>query len=242
MRIIAIVQARMSSTRLPGKVLKPLLGQPMLLHVVERLRRSRHLNRVVIATTIEPSDHPLLEFCQQHSLDCFRGDLQDVLDRYYQCAREFAAEVIVRITSDCPLIDPGEMDRLVEYYLQHPKLDYLSNCNPTRTLPRGLDAELFPFSALERAWKEDGNPAWREHVTPYLYRAEAGFRRDCLSVEPDCSMHRWTVDTPEDFALIERIYQHFGHNQMSWREVLEVVQQQHPDWTELNRHIEQKKH
>jgi spore coat polysaccharide biosynthesis protein SpsF len=240
MTTVAIVQARMSSTRLPGKVLRDLAGEPMLARVVDRLRRARSLNRVVVATTTEPDDQPIVEFCLARSIDVFRGSLPDVLDRYYRCAKQFEADVVVRITSDCPVIDPEEVDRVVETYRSfHGTMDYVTNSNPIRTLPRGLDVEVFSFATLERAWRDDTDPAWREHVTPYLYRSQAGFRQHCATIDTDESHNRWTVDTPEDYALIRAIYEHFGHDRMSWREILSAVAD-HPEWAAFNCHIEQK--
>jgi spore coat polysaccharide biosynthesis protein SpsF len=242
MRVVAIVQARMSSTRLPGKVLLDLIGQPMLHHVVERLRQASTINDIVIATSDRDHDTPIADFCSERKIACFRGELDDVLDRYYRAAKANQAELIVRITSDCPLIDPEVVDRVVKYAQEHiDKIDYVSNTYRKRTYPRGLDTEVFTWDALDRAFYDTRNPEMREHVTPLMYRSSFFYRAQGIESESDESHHRWTVDTPEDFILIENIYRHFGHNRMSWREVLAVLEL-HPEWIELNRHIEQKTH
>src|SRR5262249_12160461 len=171
MRTVAIVQARMGSSRLPGKVLQDLGGEPMLARVLSRLGRSRTLDEVVVATTTEPADDILERFCQERGRPCFRGSEHDVLDRYYKAATAERAAVVVRITSDCPLIEPAIVDRVVaEFQERQPGIDYASNVLPRRTYPRGLDTEVMSFAALDRAWHEDHVPASREHVTPYIYR------------------------------------------------------------------------
>lgn len=185
-RIVAIIQARMSSTRLPGKILQEIAGQPMLVRVVERARQAHSLHQVVVATTSDPTDDPVEALCQQRGYPCYRGSLQDVLDRYYQASRLFQAGVIVRLTADCPLIDPGLIDQTVcallgispdclegksLSILDYP-FDFAANRLPPpwrRTFPIGLDTEACTFEALERAWKQADQPHQREHVMPFLY-------------------------------------------------------------------------
>ncbi|RLC82174.1 MAG: acylneuraminate cytidylyltransferase [Chloroflexi bacterium] len=240
MKTVAIIQAHMGSTRLPGKVLKDLAGEPMLARVVDRTRRTQTLDEVVVATTVQPADEAIVRLCAERGWPCFRGSEEDVLDRYYQAAVAHQADVVVRITSDCPLIEPEVVDLVVgEFLARQPEVDYVSNTLPPRTFPRGLDTEVVSFEALERAWREDENPAWREHVTPYIYRNPERF--DCHGVtnEVDYSGMRWTVDTPEDLELVRRSYEHFGHDRFSWREVLAVLKER-PDWLEINRHVRQK--
>jgi len=178
-RVVAIVQARMSSSRLPGKVLLPIGEQPMLVHVVERARRSFLVREVVVATTTDPSDDPIEQLCIERGYACARGSLHDVLDRYYQAARAFQADVIVRITADCPLIDPQVIDRTLQAYhslvTQSPAASaecFAANRLPPpwgRTIPIGLDVEVVGFAALARAWREADQPFQREHVMPYFY-------------------------------------------------------------------------
>jgi spore coat polysaccharide biosynthesis protein SpsF len=242
----AIIQARMSSTRLPGKVLLDLAGEPMLARVVERTGRSRRIDRVIVATTLEPEDEPIVEFCRSRGWNVFRGSRDDVLDRYYQAALLDGADPIVRITSDCPLIDPAIVDRVVEQLGPSNETaspaDYASNINPRRTFPRGLDVEAFSFAALSTAWKEDREATGREHVTPFLYRHPERFRIALLeSDRPAAAIHRWSVDTPEDYELLGRIYSHFQNTEFGWLDVLDCLNL-HPDWVEINSHVAQKPH
>lgn len=236
----AIIQARMSSTRLPGKVLLDLAGEPMLARVVERTRRARSIERVIVATTVEPEDEPIVTLGRSRGWAVSRGSRDDVLDRYYQAAVTNGADPIVRITSDCPLIDPGVIDRVVGQLTDG--VDYASNINPRRTFPRGLDVEVFTLAALSTAWRDATDSSSREHVTPFLYRHPERFHVALLeSDRPAAADHRWSVDTPEDYELMQRIYGHFGNDEFDWLDVLELLER-HPDWVELNRHIAQKTH
>lgn len=240
MKVIAIIQARMGSTRLPAKVLKDLIGEPLLAHVIARTSRAQTLAQVVVATTQQPADDAIVDLCQQRGWSYSRGSELDVLDRYYQAAKTYEADIVVRITSDCPLIEPTVIDKIVGVFLQRqPKLDYVSNTLSERTYPRGLDVEVIRFEALARAWTDDDNPAWREHVTPYIYRHPELFQMHTVTHATDYSHLRWTVDTPQDLDLIQRIYEAFGHNRFSWHEVLDLLAQ-HPDWSTINQDVQQK--
>ena len=240
MKVVAIIQAHMGSTRLPGKVLLDLAGEPVLARCVNRARRAHTLDEVVVATTTQPADAVIVELCAERSWPCFRGSKEDVLARYYHAAIAHQADVVVRITSDCPLIEPEVMDRVVQEFLKRqPEVDYACNTLPRRTFPRGLDTEVLRFEVLERAWREDDNPAWREHVTPYIRRHPNLFHTHGITNEVDYSHMRWTVDTPEDLAFVRRIYDHFGHDRFSWRDVLTVLEAR-PEWLEINRHVQQK--
>jgi spore coat polysaccharide biosynthesis protein SpsF len=240
MRVVAIIQARMGSTRLPGKVLMDLAGEPMLVRVVDRVRQAKMVDEVVVATTDQPGDAPLVQLCQERGFPCFRGSENDVLDRYYRAAVAHRAEAVVRITSDCPLIDPEIIDwGIQDFSAKQPEVEYLSNSYPHDTFPRGLDIEVIRFDALERAWQEDANPAWREHASMYIYRHPEIFCIRGIANDVDLSHMRWTVDTPEDFELAKRVYEHFGHDRFKWTDVLALLRQ-HPDIAALNSHVHQK--
>jgi spore coat polysaccharide biosynthesis protein SpsF len=238
MRVVAVVQARMGSTRLPGKVMLPLLGEPILTRVVRRTVRSRTLDDVVVATTTRPEDDAIVALMEAEGRPIVRGSETDLLDRYLQAARGHDADVIVRVTSDCPLIDPDVIDRTVLAF-HAGDVDYASNALEPRTYPRGLDVEVIARAALERAGREDRDPAWREHATPYIYRHPGSFRLLRVAAEDDHADQRWSVDTPEDFALVERIYDALGRDDFGWREALAVVEA-HPSWVSINRHVAQK--
>jgi len=239
-RVVAIIQAHMGSTRLRGKVLLDLAGEPMLARVVSRTRRAKTLDEVVVATTVQPADEASVRLCSERGWFCFRGSEEDVLDRYYRAAVAYKVDVVVRITSDCPLIEPEVVDRVVREFLERqPEVDYACNTLPRRTFPRGLDTEVMRFDVLEQAWRKDDNPAWREHVTPYIRRNPDLFRMHGIMNKVDYSYMRWTVDTPKDLAFARCIYNHFGHDRFSWREVLAVLEE-HPEWLKINQHVQQK--
>jgi spore coat polysaccharide biosynthesis protein SpsF len=238
MTIVAIIQARTGSTRLPGKVLLPLLGEPMLKRVVERVGRSLSLNLVVVATTMLPEDDPIAMLADAEGWPLERGSELDLLDRYVQAARAHSADIVVRITSDCPLIDPDVIDSTLRAF-EKAQCDYASNALEPRTYPRGLDVEVVTMTSLERAWQEDTNSAWREHVTPYIYRHPEAFRLLRVPSPDDRSGLRWTVDTPEDFELVSRIYDALGTADFGWRQALAVIEA-HPEWEDLNRAVRQK--
>lgn len=203
--ILGILQARVSSTRLPGKVLKPILGQPMVARQIERLARCRRMDKLVVATSTDASDDPLAATCRQIGVECYRGSLDDVLDRFYQAARRHQPEHVVRLTGDCPLTDPELIDELIEFFLRE-GCDYASNCLEP-SLPDGLDAEILRMSALESAWREASLPSEREHVTPYIRNHPERFRVAIWKNPVDYSSQRWTVDEAEDFLFVTRVYE-----------------------------------
>lgn len=201
-----ILQARMLSTRLPKKVLLPVLGRPVLELLIERVRRSRDCGEVLLATSTLPADDVLSEFCSQRGIPCFRGNESDVLDRYYQAAKTFGISTIVRVTADCPLIDPQVMDQVFALWHAN-KADFASNIEPP-TFPDGLDVYVFSFAALEKAWREAKDPFEREHVTPFFWRNKQIFKTANLKNEVDLSRtERWTLDYPEDYEFIRRVYE-----------------------------------
>lgn len=208
MTVLAILQARMSSSRLPGKVMADLLGEPMLARQVERLRRSRTIDRLLLATSTDAADDALVDLCARIGVECFRGSLDDVLDRFHAAVTApgagRGADQIVRLTGDCPLIDPGLIDRLVELHVAG---GYDHSCNTlTPRWPDGLDAEVMRAEVLEAAWREAVLPSEREHVTRFIYTRPERFRLGSLVGDTDLSAERWTVDTPEDLALVRAVY------------------------------------
>jgi len=232
----------MGSSRLPGKVLLDIAGQPMLVRVVERARRASSVSEVVVATTTDPSDDPIEEFCRQRGYPVYRGSLFDVLDRFYGAARQFQADVIVRITADCPVIDPDVIDHTVAAFWSH-QADFAANRLPPpwkRTWPIGLDTEVCSFAALERAWKEAALPYEREHVMPYFYDVEDRFNIVVTDHDPDYGSQRWTVDTPEDLALMREIFSRFkGQDTFTWLDVLHLMEKE-PQLTRINASIRHK--
>lgn len=236
MKIVGIVQARMSSTRLPGKVLKPLAGRPMLERLVERLLEARLIDGIVIATSDQAEDDPIEVLARETGVGCFRGSMTDVLDRYYQAACRFKAGHVVRITGDCPLIDPEIIDAVLEVHLKG-GFDYSTN-TWVLTYPDGLDTDVMQFSALEQAWLEAQLPSEREHVTPYIRNHPEIFSRGEVEGEHDYSGLRWTVDEPEDYEFVSRIYDllHPGKPTFGWRDVLSLLEEQ-PQLNAINTHI-----
>lgn len=202
--ILCIVQARTGSTRLPAKVLDDLAGEPMVLRELERLDYCTGLDALVVAIPDLPGDDALAELLSGRGRDVFRGSESDVLDRYYRCAREWGADVVVRLTGDCPLICPEVVDEVVEVHQAHPESDYTSNIEPA-TYPDGLDTEVIPFRILEMMWREATGDE-REHVTPYVRLNPGRFRHAVVRHEPDLSWLRWTVDEPCDLEFVRQVY------------------------------------
>jgi spore coat polysaccharide biosynthesis protein SpsF len=262
-RTIAIIQARMASSRLPGKVMEEIGGKPMLLQVIERARQSRQIQEVWVATTSEPADDPVEELCRQHGIACYRGSMHDVLDRFIQTARAAEAEVIVRLTADCPLLDPHLVDKTIEALGE--ASDFATNRLPLpwrRSFPIGLDTEVCSRAALERAWREASQTYQREHVMPYLYDGVVyepltyepapgkiyteqglsanGFRISQLHYTPDYGKLRWTVDTPADLEMVRQIFQRLpNHHVFSWLDVLAIFEKE-PELAAINADIEHK--
>lgn len=203
--IAAFIQARVSSSRLPGKVLKPILGRPMLEMEIERVRACRTVDSVVVVTSTAPEDLPIVELCDRLRVDSFRGDLENVLDRFYQAALKFRPEHIIRLTGDCPLIDAAVIDDMVKLYLAE-GCDYATNCVPP-TYPDGLDAEIFSFAVLERIRKQAYLPSHLEHVTLFVEENPKLFRIANLAYREDLSALRWTVDEPADLELVRYIFE-----------------------------------
>lgn len=206
--ILAILQARISSSRLPGKVLMPILGKEMLIHQVERIQHSKLIDKIVVATSVDGSDNEIEKVCLNNGVEVYRGNLNNVLDRFYQCAKIYNPIHIVRLTGDCPLIDWEVIDNMIEYYLNK-KLDYISTFS---NFPEGLDAEVITMAALIESKNNATLPSEKEHVTQYVNQRKNEFNIGSFVCYKNLSHLRWTVDEPEDFILVEKIYQKLYKN------------------------------
>lgn len=203
--ILAILQARITSQRLPSKVLMTILGRPMLELQIERILRCKKIDQLIVATSINQEDDPIDTLCKKMEISCFRGDLANVLDRFYQAARRYRPQHVVRLTGDCPLTDPMLIDELIEFYLAR-KCDYASNCQEP-TLPDGLDAEIFTFETLAQTWQEAKLPSHLEHVTQFMNSQPQRFTIASYKYHQDLSRYRWVVDEPEDLEFVRKIYE-----------------------------------
>ncbi len=240
MKKIVIIQARMSSTRLPEKVLLDIAGEPMLARVINRVQQATFPDEVVVATSTESVDDELAAYCSKRGWPCFRGNNLDVLDRFYHAASAFGADVMVRVSSDCPLIDPDILDRVANAVMNSSgTVDYAANMLPPRTFPRGVDAEAFTFGTLKKCWLEATAESHREHVTPYAYHNPDLFRLAKVTNSADESEYRWTVDTPEDLEIVRRICQELQSSDFRCADVINVCKQ-HPEWSAINSHVQQK--
>ncbi|KKK38902.1 acylneuraminate cytidylyltransferase [Mesobacillus campisalis] len=242
MKIAAIIQARMGSTRLSGKVLKELKGKSVLSHVIERVRQSKFIEDIIIATTNHERDNNIESEAFKCGSKVYRGSEDDVLSRYYFTAQENNVDVIIRITSDCPLIDPNVIDEIIEFYLNG-NYDLVTNAGSDleqRTYPRGLDTEIFSFEVLENAFINGKENYHREHVTPFIY--EHSNKIHYFKNQVDYSKYRWTLDTQEDFKLISEIYKRLykGTHDFYLPDTIELFEQE-PYLFTINAHIEQKK-
>jgi spore coat polysaccharide biosynthesis protein SpsF len=240
-RVVAIVQGRMASSRLPGKILADLHGQPVLAWVVRRAQRAAGIDQVVVATSVSSDDDVVEAFCKEQGFACSRGSLHDVLDRYITAAHAHDAEVIVRLTGDCPFIDPGMLaDNLRTFLAAQPPLDFAANRLPgERTIPIGLDAEFCTIAALETAWREAKEPHQREHVMPFFYENPQRFNILHIKHSPDYGHLRWTVDTPEDLDLARRIAASFPDDTFTWLDILALFERQ-PELAAINAGVQHK--
>ena len=233
--VVAIVQARMGSSRLPGKILMSLQGMPVIWHICSRLKLSKEVDKVVVATSSECQDDILVEFLFQNKIEFFRGSENDVLDRFYRTAKVNNAHYIVRVTADCPLIDPNLVSDAITTVKQDTSIDYAGlACGAgvfnerINKYPDGLDTEVFTFNALERAWKEATSDLDRgEAVTSYLWRDKSQFNVKTIPANKNYGNHRWTLDTPEDFEFIKYIYDKLYHSKKDFgmHDVLNLIEQ-----------------
>ena len=224
-KTVCIIQARMGSTRFPGKVLADICGKPMLARVIDRVVRCPEIDQIIVAMPRTPDNQMLWRWCQQEQIPHFRGDEEDVLARYDDCAKSFGATIVVRITADCPLIDPALISAcILSFRHVQPPADYVSNISPVRTYPDGLDVEVFSAAALSKARMWCVTPSEREHVTPFLQK-DPRFRTYNLRHTRDLSALRWTVDTPEDLAFVRRLYVALTMP-FSWQQILAFTQEQ----------------
>ena len=234
MKVVAIVQARMSSTRLPNKVMKPIIGLPMIELLLSRLAKAKEVDQIIVATSLDQKNLPLSKYVRELGYDCEEGSEDDVLDRYFQAAKKHKADVVVRITGDCPLVDPDLVDEVIRQF-KSIDVDYFSNKIPP-TYPDGLDIEVCTFKALEQAHKESTEKFDREHVTPYL-RNPGKYKTGSLQYSEDLSALRWTVDELPDFEVITGVFEHFyPRTDFSWIEVLNLESEQ-PELFNINRHL-----
>lgn len=234
MPVVAIVQGRVESTRLPGKILEPLAGKPALWHVIDRLRRARRLEHIGIATTTEPRDDVVEQFCGEHGITFFRGSEDDVLDRYYQAARAWRADPVVRITADCPAIDPVIVDEVIEGYFDGGFEIY----GLAGEFPDGLDVTVFSFAALEEAWRHAKLPSEREHVSPYISKHPEKFRSGSYEKFRGLGQHRWTLDEEADLHFLREVFSRLYKPGAIFltQDILDLLRRE-PALMELNRGI-----
>ena len=239
MKVVAIIQARMTSTRLPGKVLIKVMDKPLLEYQLERVKCSKKIDEIVVATTINDSDHPIIEICHQLGVSFFRGTEKDVLSRYYEAAIEYNADIVVRLTSDCPLIDPDIIDQVITEYLNN-TYDYVSNTQ-VRSFPRGMDIEVFSFEKLEIAFFNAKKEYEREHVTPYIYLNKDVFSIGQVINQKNYSDFRITVDTKEDLELISVLLTELypRDNKFSLLDIITKFEE-NPSLSKINAHVKQK--
>lgn len=233
MKTNIMLQARMSSNRLPNKVLKPILGKPMLAHQIARLKNVKNVDKIIVVTSNETTDDAIADLCNTIEVNCFRGDLHNVLDRFYQASQQYLCEHIVRLTGDCPLIDANVVDNVIALH-QVQNFDYTSNCEPA-TFPDGLDVEVMTAQALKSAWSQARKPSELEHVTPFIRNNPQQYNCGSYMHACDLSSHRWTVDEKEDFDFVEKIYQglYSSNKSFNLNDILKYLEK-HPELVKIN--------
>lgn len=241
MKTAVIMQARLGSTRLPGKILKKLCGKTVLEHDIERIKQAKLVDEIIIATTEKEEDEIIAQIAEKSEVKCYRGSELDVLKRYYDAAKYFGIDNVVRITSDCPLVDPFIIDEVLQFYFDG-NYDITTNVPnewEKMTYPRGLDLEIFPFEWLDKAYNNATSPYDREHVSPFIY--DHAIKKGYFRYKKDYSMYRWTLDTEEDWILIEKIYNELykGRHDFYFEDIIKLMVK-HPDWQKINEQVEQK--
>lgn len=237
MKIVTVIQARMSSTRLPGKIMLPVLGKPLLLRMIERVQKAQLIGQLIIATSINSDDDEIEKLCVENNLVCFRGHLTDLLDRHYQAGIKYKADAVVKIPSDCPLIDPNIIDKVIKYYIENEELDFVSNLHPA-TYPDGNDVEIMSFASLECAWKDAVKEYEREHTTPFIWENDDVFKIGNVVWETGLdfsSTHRWTIDFPADYEFVRKVFEElYPYNpKFSIKDILHLLDLK-PEIAELN--------
>ncbi len=235
MKIVAVIQARISSTRLPGKVLKKISGKPMLWYVYKRLCQSKLIDQIIISTSTHKSDNRIAQFCEKYNIGYFRGSLNNVLKRFYDTTYKFSADIIIRITADCPLIDPGLIDEGIKIFIKE-KPDYLTNIFH-RTYPRGFDYEIINFATLEKTYHNAKSPVDLEHVTPYIYNSHPeDFKIINMLQKQDKSGYQVTVDNPEDFRLIRILINKYKADKLDYKQITWILET-NPELVKINQHV-----
>jgi len=232
--IVAIIQARMGSNRLPGKVMKMIKGKPLLHYVLNQLQHSKFLEKIIVATTNLEEDDIIEKFVLKEGFDCFRGNSKNVLDRYYHCAKSNSISSILRITADCPLIDPNLVDSVIKKF-ENEKFDYVSNAFP-RTFPYGTEVEIFSFNSLKISWEKAVKPSEKEHVTPYIKNHPEIFKIGNIESDKNLSDYRWTVDRIEDLELVKQIIIKINKKFILTEDILKLIQKE-PQLKEINNNI-----
>ncbi len=236
-KIVAIIQARTDSTRLPNKVMADIFGKPLIIHLLERVKESTTINEIILATTTRSVDTPLVNVVRDYGFPVFRGNCNDVLDRYYKAATKYNADGIVRITGDCPLIDPAVVDKVTHVFLKH-QYDYVTNTLEP-TYPDGLDVEVFSYNALQKTWGEAILVSEREHVTSYLRNHPEKFSLKDVKHTIDLSYMRWTVDQQEDLTFVREVFKRLYNKQKIFhlQDIVDLLQK-HPELIEINNGIQ----
>ena len=238
--VIAIIQARMGSTRLAGKTMVNICGRPLIQHVVERLTFCKQINQIIVATTIKSEDDNIINFCKKTNIKYFRGEESDVLDRFYQCAKKIKADIIVRVTADDPFKDPQIIDQVIKEIVSDTSMDYVSN-TIFPSYPIGIDIEALRFSTLKTIWKYGKSPDEREHVTSYIIKNRHLFKTTNIENPIDLSHHRWTLDTSEDLKFTTEVYKRlYTPGKIFYMDEILRLLEKEPELSFINSHIKQK--